>query len=109
MVTKQNFRTLLAKHVPHIMLRVLNYKNESAFENIYQFAVSITKNWLYECLSTVEHFFRDYILKVLDEKKPLLRFLNMICKALARIFEQGKVTVQLFINFDCEVNRLNIV
>lgn len=33
----------------------------------------------------------------------------MICKALARIFEQGKVTVQLFINFDCEVNRLNII
>jgi hypothetical protein len=47
MVTKQNFRSLLARHVPLIMHRVLSYKNESAFENIYNFAASITKNWLY--------------------------------------------------------------
>lgn len=33
----------------------------------------------------------------------------MICKALARVFEHGKVTIQLYINFDCEVNRENIV
>jgi hypothetical protein len=49
------------------------------------------------------------VLKVFEEKKPSLRFLNMICKALARVFEQGKVTIQLYINFDCEVNRENIV
>jgi hypothetical protein len=66
MVCKLNFRALLAKHAPLIMNKALNYKSESAFESIYQFAASLTKYWLYECLSTVEYFFREYVLKVFE-------------------------------------------
>lgn len=33
----------------------------------------------------------------------------MVFKALARILEHGKVTIQLYINFDCEVNKDNIL
>jgi len=33
----------------------------------------------------------------------------MVFKALARVMEHGKTTIQLYINFDCEVNKENII
>ncbi len=35
--------------------------------------------------------------------------MTLVFKALARILEHGKVTVQLYINFDCEINKQNIL
>jgi hypothetical protein len=69
----------------------------------------ITKYWLNECLSVVEFFFREYIIKILEDKKPMMRMLNLVFKCLAKILERGKVTVQLYINFDCEVNKDNLI
>ena len=70
---------------------------------------SLTKFWMNECIQTIEFFFKEYIIKVLEDKKPSYRFLTFVFKALAKILEKGKVTIQLYINFDCEVNKDNIL
>lgn len=62
---------------------------------------SLTKYWLFECITSVDFFFREYIIKVLEDKKPSFRFLSYVFKALAKILEKGKVTIQLYVNFDC--------
>lgn len=49
------------------------------------------------------------MLKVFEEKKPSIKFLNLICRSLAKLFDNGKVAIQMYINFDCEVNRENIM
>ena len=53
MVAKQNFRAIIAKNAPLILNKVISYRSENSFESIYQFAVSLAKHWLYECLSPV--------------------------------------------------------
>lgn len=53
MLTKQNFKSILTKHAPILLNRVLSYKSEESFESIYLFAFSLAKNWLFECLSCV--------------------------------------------------------
>lgn len=109
MIVSPFFRKLISKHAPLIFTRILNYKMESTFEHIYVFIVSLAKYWLCECLSLIEYFFREYILKVLEDKKPSPKFLTLVFKALGKMFEHGKVFIQLYINFDCEVNKENIV
>ena len=109
MVVKSPFRKLLERHVPGILTRILKYKSEGSFDSIYFFMAYLTKYWLFECLSPIEYFLKEYIVKVLEDKKPSYRFLNLVFKSLARILEHGKVTVQLYVNFDCEVNKQNLV
>lgn len=58
MIVKQSFRTLISKHVPSILSKILLYRNESSFEHIYYFMSSLTKYWLFECIAPVEYFFK---------------------------------------------------
>jgi len=86
MVAKKQFRSLVGRHVPIVLGKLLKYRNDSAtFENIYIFMASLTKNWLFECITPIDFFFREYIIKVLEDKKPSFRFLNYVFKALAKI------------------------
>ena len=62
---------------------------------------SLSKHWLCECSPTIEYFMKEYVLKILDDKRPSFKFLNLIFKSLAKMFENGKVTVQMYVNFDC--------
>ena len=62
---------------------------------------SIAKWWPTECLSSIDYFLKESILKVLSDKKPNFRILMLTFKSLSNIFENGKTTVELYINFDC--------
>ena len=109
MVVKSQFRALISRHTPNMLSKLFKSKSEVSFENIYTFVSSLTKYWMFECVSTIEFFFKEYIIKVLEEKRPSYRFLTFVFKTLAKIFEKGKVLVQLYVNFDCEVNKDNIL
>lgn len=109
MVVKKEFRSLISRHCPNVLFKLLKYRNDISFESIYIFMSSLIKFWLNETINCVEFFFREYIIKVMEEKKPSFRFLTLVFKALAKILENGKVTVELYINFDCEINRENVI
>lgn len=68
---------------------------------------SITKWWPTDCLSAIDYFFRESLLSILSDKKPNFRILMFTFKSLAKIYENGKTTVELYVNFDCEVNQHN--
>jgi hypothetical protein len=41
---------------------------------------------MFECLTVIEYFFKENVLKVLEDKKPSFKILMHIFKLLARMF-----------------------
>ncbi len=46
-----------------------------------------------ESMSSIEYFFRESLLKILEDKKPSFKLIIIVFKTLVKIFEYGKLKI----------------
>jgi hypothetical protein len=89
MIVKQKFRQLIGKYVTGIVNMCLNYKEEGVFEVIYNLIAILCRHWMVEALSSIEYFFKESALKLIEDKRPNFKLLITLFKSLAKILEYG--------------------